>query len=163
NDQYLHTDGVSGMFKVAALPGRGLIGARAQGGDRYRMGVGADQIKGKDEDGLFRTFPYLVHDRNFHTLVEVNPAKDAGAVTIGMLLDPGLALTGTVLGPDGKPLAGALAGGLDSFGGGSWGHLPLETAKFTALGLEPGETRLLQFFHKEKQLSGSVVIKADQK
>jgi RNA polymerase sigma factor (sigma-70 family) len=163
NDQYLRTEGANGMFRVAALPGRGLIGARAQGGDRYRMGVGADQIKGKDEGGLFRTFPYLVHDRNFHTLVEVNPAKDAGAVTIEVLLDPGLTLTGTVLGPDGKPLAGALAGGLDSFGSGSWGHLPLETAKFTVLGLEPGETRLLQFFHKEKQLSGSIVIKADQK
>src|SRR5262249_14551528 len=26
-----------------------------------------------------------------------------------------------------------------------------------------GETRLMQFFHKEKQLSGSVVIKAEQK
>jgi RNA polymerase sigma factor (sigma-70 family) len=161
NDQYLHTDGVSGMFKVAALPGRGLIGARAQGGDRWRMGVGADQIKGKDENGLFRTFPYLVHDRNFHTLVEVNPGKDAGAVTIDVLLDPGLTLTGTVLGPDRKPLAGALAAGVESFGG--WGYIPLKTAEFTVLGLEPGETRLMQFFHKEKQLSGSVVIKAEQK
>jgi RNA polymerase sigma factor (sigma-70 family) len=163
NDQYLQTDGVNGIFKVAALPGRGLIGARAQGGDRYRMAVGADQIKGKDESGMFHTFPYLLYDRNFHTLVEVNPAKDAGAITIEVLLDPGLTLTGTVLDPDGKPLAGALAAGLDGLGSGSWGYVPLKTAKFTVLGLEPSETRLLQFFHKEKQLSGSVVIKADEK
>jgi RNA polymerase sigma factor (sigma-70 family) len=161
NDQYLNTNPINGTFRVAALPGHGLIGARAQGGDRYRMGVGADQIKEKDQNGLFRTRPYLMHDRNFHTLVEVDPSKDADGVSIEVLLDPGLTLKGTVLGPDGKPLAGALAGGLDSYG--SWGYQPLKTAEFTVLGLEPGGARLLQFFHKEKKLSGSVVIKADQK
>jgi hypothetical protein len=89
------------------------------------------------------------------------PAKEALALTIEVLLDPGRTLTGTVLGPDGKPLAGALASGLDSLG--SWGYQELKTGEFTVLGLDTGESRLLQFFHKEKQHSGSVVIKADQK
>jgi RNA polymerase sigma factor (sigma-70 family) len=160
-EDHQQTDG-SGTFRVVGLPGRGLIGVRALGGDRYRMGVGADQIKGKGDNGLFRTLPYLLHDRNFHTLVEVNPPKDAQSFTVEVLLDPGLTLKGTVLGPDGKPLAGALGSGLDSYGS-SWGHEPLKTAEFTVLGLGPDETRLLQFFHKEKQLSGSVVIKAGQK
>jgi hypothetical protein len=163
NNHYLNTDPIDGTFRLVALPGHGLIGVRAQGGDRYRMGVGADQIKSKAENGLFRTRPYLLHDRDFHTLVEVNPTGNEESVSIEVLLDPGLTLKGTVLDPDGKPLAGALPGGLDSFGGGSWAHHPLKTAEFTVLGLDPGETRLLQFYHKEKQLSGSIVIRGDQK
>jgi RNA polymerase sigma factor (sigma-70 family) len=156
---YLYSSPVDGTFRTVGLPGRGLVGARAAGGDRYRMAVGADKLKGKD--GLIRTYPHFVFARNFHTLVEVNPARGADGVAVDVVLDPGLTLTGTVLDPDGKPLAGALMSGVDSYG--SWGYEPLKPAEFTVLGLEPGESRLLQVFHKEKNLAGSLVIKAEQK
>jgi RNA polymerase sigma factor (sigma-70 family) len=159
-DSYMRTNAVDGSFRFPGLPGRGVIGVRALGGDRYRMAVGAELLAGKGKDTTLRTYPHFLIAGNFHTLAEVNPVAGAAAYACEILLDPGLTLKGTVLGPDGKPLAGALASGLDSFG--SWGYQPLKTGEFTVLGLEPGETRLLQFFHKEKQLSGSVVIKADQ-
>jgi hypothetical protein len=161
-DSYTYNNAVDGTFRIVGLPGRGLIGVKAYPPDNhYRMSVGADQIKGLQEDGHFRTFPHLLYSRNFNTLVEVNPAVNADGVSIEVLLHPGLRLTGTILDPDGKPLAGALASGLDS--GGSWGYQPLKAAEFTVQGLEKGEPRLLQFFHKKKQLSGSVVIKEGQK
>jgi RNA polymerase sigma factor (sigma-70 family) len=160
-NSYMRTNPADGSFRFPGLPGRGVVGARATGGDRYRMAVGAAQIAGKGNDTTIRTYPHFLIAGNYHTLVEVKPEAGAAVYACEILLDPGLTLTGTVLGPDGKALAGALASGLDSFGG--WGYQPLNTAEFTAVGLEPGEMRLLQFFHKEKQLSGSVVIKAEQK
>jgi len=159
---YTYNSAIDGTFKLVGLPGRGLIGVRAYPPtNQYRMSVGADQIKNLREDGHFNTFPSLLYSRNFNTLVEVNPASDAAAVIIDVLLHPGLRLTGTILDPDGKPLAGALTSGLDS--NGTWGYEPLKTAEFTVQGLEKGETRLLQFFHKDKKLSGSVVIREGQK
>jgi RNA polymerase sigma factor (sigma-70 family) len=161
NDWFIQNNPADGVFRIVGLPGRGLVGVSAAERDRYRMGVGADQIHGMLENGHFSTFPSLLYARNFNTLVEVKPAKEAEALTLEILVDPGLTLTGTINGPDDKPLSGVLAGGLDSYG--SWGYQPLKTAEFTATGMEPGESRLLQFFHKEKQLSGSLVVKADQK
>jgi protocatechuate 3,4-dioxygenase beta subunit len=161
-DGYTYNHAVDGTFRIVTLPGRGLIGVRAYPPDnRYRMSVGADQIKGLQGDGTFRTFPHLLYSGNFNALVEVNPAADADGVSIEVLLHPGLTLTGTIIDPDGKPLAGALASGLDS--NGSWTYQPLKKAEFTVQGLEKGESRLLQFFHKDKKLSGSVVITEGQK
>jgi hypothetical protein len=161
-DSYRYNNAVDGTFRIVGLPGRGLIVVKAYPPtNRYRMAVGADQIRGLREDGHFFTFPHLLYSQGFNTLVEVNPAADAAAAIVEVLLHPGLRLTGTILDPDGKPLAGALASGLDSHG--SWRYEPLETEDFTVQGLEKGETRLLQFFHEKKKLSGSVVIKEGQK
>jgi RNA polymerase sigma factor (sigma-70 family) len=160
-DGYTYNHAVDGTFRIVTLPGRGLIGVRAYPpNNRYRMSVGADQIKGLREDGHFFTFPSLLNSRSFNTVVEVTPPAE-GVNFVEVLLHPGLRLTGTILDPDGKPLAGALASGLDS--NGTWGYEALKTAEFTVQGLEKGETRLLQFFHKDKKLSGSVVIKEGQK
>jgi RNA polymerase sigma factor (sigma-70 family) len=160
-DSYTYNN-VDGTFKIVGLPGRGLVGVRAYPPEnQYRMAVGADQIKGLREDGHFFTFPHLLYSKGFNTLVEVNPAADADGVSVEILFHPGLKLTGTILDPDGKPLAGALASGLDS--NSTWSYQPLKIAEFTVRGLEKGETRLLQFFHKDKNLSGSVAIKEGQK
>ena len=67
-----------GSFTLAALPGRGLLAAKAtfmegwHGGQRYLLNVGADKIKG----------PIITHDGPwqswaFNTVVEINPAKGA--------------------------------------------------------------------------------------
>ena len=156
NDTQTRPDGT---FRLVGLPGRGLIGARGHD-DRYRMAVGADKIKGTDENGLFQTYPRVLLAGNFHTLVEVNPAKGADALECEVALDPGRALTGTVLGPKGKPLAGALACGLTATG--TWESQPLKGAEFTLTGLEKGRPRVLQFVHKGKGLAGFLVVKGDE-
>jgi hypothetical protein len=67
-----------------------------------------------------------------------------------------------VVGPDGRPLAGALADGLrhDWF---TAAERPLPTAAFTALGLDPARPRLLCFAHPDRKLAGSVVVRGDEK
>ncbi|HEV3260671.1 MAG TPA: sigma-70 family RNA polymerase sigma factor [Gemmataceae bacterium] len=148
-------------FRVVGLPGRGLIAAHAWN-DGYVAGAGADKIKGFDpQTGLLATYPYLCHAKSYHRLVEVNPEKDAVLVTCPVVLDPGRTLPGTVLGPDGKPLAGAWVSGLTSMG--YWAPQPLKTAEFKATGFVPGQRRLLMCIHEGKHLAGFLVAKGDQK
>lgn len=60
-----------------------------------------------------------------------------------------------MLGPDGRPLAGAWAIGLNPRGDFSWDRLEvMETAEFTVTGYNPHQPRPLIFQHPEKGLVG---------
>jgi RNA polymerase sigma factor (sigma-70 family) len=149
-----------GTFRLIGLPGRGVIAVLAQQ-DRYLHGIGAEKIKGLTPPRVPRTVPHLCLPEQFHAVAEVNPAKDADPVTVAITLDPGRTLTGTVLGPDGKPLAGALVSGLTNAN--HWDDRPLKTAEFTLTGIAASRARLVQFTHPQKRLAGFVVVKGDEK
>jgi RNA polymerase sigma factor (sigma-70 family) len=156
NCLYTHQDGT---FEVVALPGRGLLAVRAWG-DHYLLDVGADQIPGRDEQGFYQTYPHFVGASLYHTLVEVNPAKDAESLICNLIVDPGMTLTGKVLGPDGKPLAGARPFGLESSG--YWASEKLKTADFTVYGVTAARPRRLMFVHEGLRLAGSRVVRGDE-
>jgi RNA polymerase sigma factor (sigma-70 family) len=142
-----------GTFRLLILPGRGLIGAGAEE-DRYCFGEGADRVAGLDRgSGRFRTYPSQVAPRDFHTLLEVRPARGAESIRCTVVLRPGRTLIGTVLGPDGIPLAGVRPSGLGSSV--RWEGEPLKTAAFTVKGLEPNRARLVQFAHAGRGWPGS--------
>src|SRR5262249_38631944 len=134
------------------LPGHGVVTAQAWAG-RYLRGVGGDRLKG--------LAPPFVGQGYFNTAVEISPEKGVESVTCDLALDPGRTLSGTVAGPDGKPLDGAIVAGLSVAG--DWEHQPLSTAAFIVTALKPGEVRLLQFSHAEKKLAGSLVVRGDTK
>ncbi len=165
-DYYLNTED-DGSFQIVGFPGRGLITARGRG-DHYRMGVGVEQIPGKDNQGsnvtFFLTAPGLCETNTRHTYVEVNPAKGAESMTCEVVLDPGTMPHGTVVGPDGKPLVGAMAQGLTAYDTSRhWTRAPLKTAEFTVWGLGPTDEREVMFVHEGKQLTGSVRVRGDAK
>ena len=58
-------------------------------------------------------------------------------------------MKGTILGPDGAPLAGARAESLQDYYR-FWNHQPLPTNEFLVEGIGPGESRRLLFAHEEK-------------
>jgi hypothetical protein len=68
-------------------------------------------------------------------------------------LDPGWAFTGTVLGPDGKPLAGAHAFGLSERHP-TWDFAKMNSADFTVRGFNPRRPRAMIFLYPEKGLVG---------
>jgi RNA polymerase sigma factor (sigma-70 family) len=161
-EHYLQTK-EDGSFELVAFPGRGLLTARGWS-DHYRMGVGADQIKGKDERGFFLTEPYLQELNTFHRYVEINPAEGSESIPCDLLLDPGRLLRGTVVGPDGKPLAGAQALGLTAYSRSrNWTHSPLQGADFMVYGLGDGEGREVLFLHTEKKLAGALRLGGDDR
>jgi hypothetical protein len=138
---------------MLVLPGHGLIAVRAYN-KRYVKGAGADRIKGprsRRETDLFGTTPYLCHAKNFHALVEIDPKSGEESIACDVTLTPGRTRTGTVLGPDGEPLAGAQA---DSVG--------VDGSGFTVEGLKSDERRLIHFVHEDKKLSGYLIVRGDE-
>jgi RNA polymerase sigma factor (sigma-70 family) len=159
--QNLHTE-ADGTFRFIGLPGRGLVAARGDG-DRHLVGVGAEKYEKEPGLGTLKTSPPCA-SVGYHRLVEVEVAPGADAVTCQVVLDPGRTLTGTVLGPDGQPLAGARAFGLHSYAFSSyWSREPLPTAEFTAYGLGEGRPRRLLFLHEGKKLGGTLLVRGDEK
>ena len=53
----------------------------------------------------------------FHTLAEIDPAAGTASLSHDLLLESGHTLSVTVLGPNGKPLAGTQISGLKDFKG----------------------------------------------
>jgi Carboxypeptidase regulatory-like domain len=145
-----------GSFRTVALPGRGLIAVRAYKDD-YRMGVGADQIKGPRAGQIWLTYPTHLYPGNYHTIVEVAPKPGDEAITCDVVVDPGRKLKGTTLGPDGKPLAGAQVSGLRPM------RCYWKGAEFTLRGLSPDKSELLQVIHEEKKLAGWLEVRGDAK
>jgi RNA polymerase sigma factor (sigma-70 family) len=151
-----------GTFRVVGLPGHGLLAFRAKG-DGYLIGAGADKVRAKAQRGHYPTRPYYCMADGYHAFVDLDPEKGAGPVRCEVVLDPGKVVTGTLLGPDRKPLAGVLARGLRAYGDiGYWDHEPLPTAEFTARGVTPDRPRTLLFLHMGKKLAGSLTLKGDE-
>jgi RNA polymerase sigma factor (sigma-70 family) len=145
-----------GTFRERVPPGPGvfLVTVRPAGGDNRYSQVRLDPAE-QTRTGLNE---FLLHGVNAYRVVEV-PA-DAKSVTCDIQVDPGLSVTGTVLGPDGKPLTGALAKGLTAV----WPRpTALKAATFTAVALGPREPRQLLFVHRERKLAGHLVVRSDEK
>jgi len=152
----------NGEYKIAVLPGRGILGAQSAGGT-YRMGVGIDKIRGLKTypDGTVRARPQLLIWRDLNTLVEVEPKEGEASVTTDIVLDRGRTLKGKLVGPDGEPVAGALMlGARDHFE--AWSDQPLPSADFEVHSLGSDAKRGLLFYHEAKQLAGAYVIKPDE-
>ncbi|CAN5452828.1 hypothetical protein BH10PLA2_BH10PLA2_17100 [soil metagenome] len=158
-DRYLQTPADTGTLRAVGLPGRGLVGARPFD-SKYPRSDGSN-IKTGVQNGFFLTLPIRMVPGNFSALAEINPESNVQAVKVELPLEQGGQLAGTVLGPDGKPLAGVLANGLNGFK--SWEHEALPTASFTVKSLRPGESWLLQFVHPDKKHAGHLLLKGNEK
>ena len=76
------------------------------------------------------------------------------SVKCDLTIDSGGTFTGTVLGLDGRPLAGAWAIGLDSREGPWERHEPMKTAEFTVRRFNPRHPRPILFQHPKNGLVG---------
>jgi RNA polymerase sigma factor (sigma-70 family) len=147
----------TGTFREMVPPGPGvfLVRVRAPGDDNRYTQVRLDPAD-KGKAGLDE---WRLDGVNAYRVVEV-PA-DAKSLTYDIQVDPGRSLTGTVLGPDGEPLAGAQVKGLTAVWMGK--GTALKTATFTVGALDGHEPRQLLFVHVQRKLAGSLVVRGDEK
>jgi RNA polymerase sigma factor (sigma-70 family) len=133
-----------GTYRIVGLPGPGQIVVWRQ--EHYLRGADRD-----DEDGPPDDFGYMP-SVNFGAFARVDPPKGAESVRRDITLVPGWTFTGTVLGPDGQPLAGARAFGLTGWT--DWSRAGMTTAEFTVREFNPRRPRPVLFRHPEKGLVG---------
>jgi RNA polymerase sigma factor (sigma-70 family) len=156
--QVLATDpgrvGPDGSFTVVAIPGRGLLCAQADDAGRFAAA---------EPDGV-KTATGLILEC-FHQLVPVDVSeKEPKSLKQDIALEPARTIAGSVVGPDGGPLAGAHAAGLAAIAEPGFGRAPrkLPGADFTAGGLVAGRPRPLFFFHPEKRWSKVYELRGDE-
>ncbi len=139
-----------GSYRIVGLPGPGLLAA--QYSDHYLLASQRDDAEGSKEE-IVNTAPSAAFAPSYNALTPVNPAKGAESFHRDVTLDPGWTFTGTVLGPDGKPLAGARSFGLTGWAG--WEGAAMKTPDFKVRAFNPRQPRELFFQHTEKGLVGA--------
>jgi hypothetical protein len=149
-----------GTYELLGLPGHGLVAVRAVE-DRYLKGQGADSLPKVNQDQFTATSSRAFAIGQYHAFAEVNTAEDAREATYDVALDPGRTLRGSVLGPDGRPLAGVNVVGLNPTTM-SPTDVRLPTADFDAIGLDPAHPRPLFFRHEDKKLAAVAVLRGDE-
>ena len=97
-----------GSFVVLAIPGSGLLSARAEIGDF--LDAKPKEIKGEP----LKAVPPFMLDRE-HAFVPIQIiSNDPKTLFYEIALDPGRSLKGVIVGPDGQPLSGTHVVGLRS-------------------------------------------------
>jgi RNA polymerase sigma factor (sigma-70 family) len=154
--------GDDGRFTAPAMPGPGLLLVRADEERRFALlEPGKEFHAGHNISSQHYTIGYL------HAIVPIRPsAGRPKSLRQDVVLEPGRSLAGRVVGPDGKPVAGALVAGLgelDGFDPIIVGEPKvLEGAGFTAHGLNARHPRAVFFFHPGKKLSRLLVVRGDE-
>src|SRR5262249_18619939 len=140
-----------GSYHVVGLPGPGLIGVYYHRENYLRAGERDDEYAAKfTEDAGLNTAPYaLFFPNNFNAVARLDPAKGLESVKQDVTIDPGWTFTGTLLGPDRKPVEG-----VRRFGTGVWEDREKFPAEFTVRGFNPRLPRDIFFQHLEKGLIG---------
>ncbi len=160
NWRLTHEDGV---FRIPVLPGHGLIAVIANH-DHYLRGIGAEKMEtikegdSPESPSYLKTAYWICVPTNYHALAEISPKPSEESITCNVTLVRGRTLKGTVLDPDGKPLAGVQVSGLKS----SYYWLNAD-AEFTVESLDPHKPRVLQFVHEKRKLAGALVLRGDDK
>jgi RNA polymerase sigma factor (sigma-70 family) len=139
-----------GSYRVVGLPGPGLIAVWAR--KPYLRAPERGDEYGVKEPSLSTSPYHMTNPINYTALARIDPPKGVESVKRDVALDPGWTFTGTVLSPDGKPLAGVRCFGLT--GERRWEHEPRKTAEFTVRGFNPSRPREVLFQHSGKGLVG---------
>lgn len=115
----------------------------------------------KERDECFSTHRLTAPLRWENGYVFVSPKKTQDTVKAVISFDPGRTIHGKIIGPDGRPLRGVQAAGVQATGE----HDPttFRTDAFSVYALDPTRPRTVYFRHAAKNLIGSITLGGDEK
>jgi hypothetical protein len=168
-----------GTYSGGVLPGPGAIFVRVAG-TRYRPAsvdpreffTGKAAVGEPTPEGEYgnRRIIMLAHgtgfgvptpQAQFQAIVLTNAPEGSGPLSFEVVLERDDVRVGTILGPDGTPLAGAVVDGLDEMARDP--SDPLRTAEFRVLGLASGRPRRMTFTHETRRLSAFLLVRGDER
>jgi len=150
-----------GRLRIAVIPDRPAVLAFSASSNLVssRYPIAADAVK--RQEALRGASPGLA-TQNYNAFADVNPKAGSDPVPVRLTLDSSRRVEGKLIGPDGKPVSGALASGLLH----DWYTeplMPLRGAEFAVLGAGAEHPRLICFSQPQSKLAGFVVVRGDEK
>jgi RNA polymerase sigma factor (sigma-70 family) len=166
----LHMPDKDHCYNFVAFPGPGIIYAWVGGPylpaslllDPADEKNGYTMHEGKDPDAL----GWLAIFEGYRI---IDPKPTDKPLSVVIELDPGHTIRGSLKGPDGKPVSGAIAYGLnhnpkyERAYSAPRGDQNLKSETFTATGLHPKAPRTVSFVHKDRKLVGLAIVRGDEK
>jgi RNA polymerase sigma factor (sigma-70 family) len=165
--QEVHTPDKDQYYNLTAYPGPGAILVFGWYSGRTYLPAkvsAADAGKAGVKDPIMMFLNLAVGYRI------IDPARSDTALSFEIELDPGRALTGKLVGPDGEPVRGAMSSGL-SYTAHDERRAPssparqrkaLPTESFTVECLAPPTPRTIAFAHEGRKLIGHRVLNGDE-
>jgi protocatechuate 3,4-dioxygenase beta subunit len=165
--------GPDGFYTLVVLPGPGALGFSARSATETFMPAIVttqelkdffkDDVDHGNEDMLRiqadETGFSVVVQSQYNQLLLINPGEKDETLTRDAALQPAKPIKGKVVGPDGKPFAGAIA---YNFGPGiAYGPLPDDT--ITVQGVNPRRVHYLLFHDKDRKHGAFLALKGEQK
>lgn len=110
NNDRVYTTDADGRFRIAAIPGRGVLAAKFLDGG-FIAGYGREAIP-EFASAAVDEAPELLDEitcdelkpYDYHSLREIEPAADAESLEVNLPLDPGVSVKFSFVDPDGKPV-----------------------------------------------------------
>lgn len=157
-----------GTFTLTVAPGPGAVCVVVRGGDYqdacvdppafFKDALGERAKQTGDRDWLRGVRGQNTRQEEFHAIHLINPDKAAATIQGELSVEPARRLAGTVTGPDGRPLAGAVVRGLPGDR-----TDPLPKAEFALPSPNPKRPRTLLAVLKKDRLIGTLEVKAQDK
>lgn len=113
------------------------------------------------KEEFFDTHLQIIPVHWFNGYALIQPTKKDDTVTATIRFDPGRTLHGKIVGPDGRPLPGVQAVGVQATD--EHGPTTFHTDAYTIYALDPSRARTVYFLHKTKNLVGTLTLKGDEK
>jgi protocatechuate 3,4-dioxygenase beta subunit len=157
----------NGRYRLVALPGPGLVTAqsnsRSESGGRYTIAKldSADKPWAYLQQAETLGEAFIAADGHIEPLLNqsgykvIDAAAGTESVTVDLQFDPGRSISGTIVGPDGSPVAGCTITGLMA------AYDPRKTltdANFTAVALDPERPRTLAAISADRRLAGAIKV-----
>jgi RNA polymerase sigma factor (sigma-70 family) len=120
----------------------------------------ATSRQGPFEDEVLDT-NVLIHPLRWENgYAVIDPKKKAETVQVVLRFDPGRTKRGKIVGPDGRPLTGVKAVGVQA----TDERCPttFSTDAYSVFALDPSRPRTMYFWHKEKNLIGAATLRGDE-
>jgi protocatechuate 3,4-dioxygenase beta subunit len=149
-----------GSFELVALPGPGVVAARAWE-ERYRASRPEQWRHAANPGGLYPTANRgPVRGDEYHAVARIDPKPGTAELHRELVLEPGLTIRGKLVDLDGRPVEGVTAYGLTwAFHGGVPAQAPiLAGAEFTASGVDPDHPRLVWFLNRQHTLGRMMIL-----
>ena len=143
-----------GRFRAVGLTGPGLLAVRALEPDYIASSSVSPELAAKVANpDIFRAFMH-----NFHALFPIDPPAEPGSFYGELMLEPGRKQRIDVVGPEGQPLAGTIALGLD------WSTAPKAQgqAQFDYVHPNPGKPETVLVLHQGLHLGGFIDVRGEE-